>query len=74
MANKNCLLGVRCPQCGQDKQFTVAATVSLMLTDEGTGDYSGDVEYDDASRFECYECNHVGPFKEFQDPEVYNVA
>lgn len=63
-SNKNCLEGIRCPDCGNQDRFKVQATTIFELIDDGTdGHY--DVEYNEDSYFECYSCGKHGTVKDF---------
>lgn len=74
--NSNCLDGMCCPDCGNEDELLIAATMFVSVKDDGTdpyassvGDYSQD--WDDTSTCRCPECNHVGTVGEFKgkDPE-----
>jgi hypothetical protein len=75
MANQNCLEGVRCPQCGNEDRFLIAANVTAEVTDDGADIasplYGNGFEWDDESRTRCPECDRYGPIKEFRrDPTL----
>jgi DNA-directed RNA polymerase subunit RPC12/RpoP len=60
---------ISCPQCGDDTQIDVAATIWVRLTSDGTdvdASNDGSHEWDDTSTVECQNCNHSGTVKEFQ--------
>ena len=65
MTNTNCLEGIRCPQCGNEDRFRIAATSLFTVTDDGTDDYA-DVHWDDASYADCPECGLHGTLKVFR--------
>lgn len=65
MTNTNCLEGIRCPQCGNEERFRIAATSLFTVTDDGTDDYA-DVHWDDSSYADCPECGLHGTLKVFQ--------
>lgn len=65
MPNTNCLLGMKCPECGQEKSFDIVATAVFTVYDDGTDD-ARNVEWDDSAYCYCTECNYegnVGGFK-----------
>jgi hypothetical protein len=49
MTNTNCLEGIRCPDCGNEESFRIAAKTIVTVTDDGIEDH-GDMEWDDDSR------------------------
>jgi hypothetical protein len=65
MTNSNCLEGVRCPQCGQEKRFLITATITCDVTDDGS-EPAGDHCWDDDSLTHCPGCECQGPLKEFR--------
>ena len=65
--NTNCLEGMRCPQCGSYGPFSIDATVTVTVTDEGTDDDGCDYEWHAASRCFCNECRHVGTVATFTE-------
>jgi hypothetical protein len=75
MTNTNCLEGICCPKCGQEDQLRIAATISCLVTDDGS-DPVGDHEWDDDSPTSCPECGFNGGLKDFRklppDPEGMN--
>ena len=72
MGNKNCLEGIRCPQCGNEDRFMITADVVAEVTDEGAEVasplYGNGFEWDDSSMTRCPECDRDGPLKEFRSP------
>jgi hypothetical protein len=65
MTNTNCLEGIKCPACGNEELFRIAATSMFTVTDDGTDDYA-DVQWDDDSYAECAECLRHGAVKDFK--------
>ncbi|MCZ2340456.1 MAG: hypothetical protein LC104_01510 [Bacteroidales bacterium] len=69
MTNTNCLEGIRCPQCGNEDRFMIAAKVIVEVTDDGADiaspQYGNGYEWDDASYCRCPECDREGTLKEF---------
>jgi hypothetical protein len=69
MPNHNCLEGIRCPQCGNEDRFIIAAHVMAEVTDDGADIaspmYGSGFEWDDDSYCRCPECDREGPLKEF---------
>jgi hypothetical protein len=55
MANSNCLEGIKCPDCGNEKAFHIQSSVVMHVTDDGT-ECRGDVEWDDDSYTQCCAC------------------
>lgn len=64
MANSNCLAGIRCPKCGDEDEFRIAASSIFEITDDGTGDHE-DVEWGGESYIQCRACDHEGTVREF---------
>ena len=78
MTNENCLEGIRCPACGQEDRFKIAALITCLVTDNGS-EPAGDNEWDDDSATHCPECGFDGKLKSFRkrnrlppDPENMN--
>lgn len=74
--NTNCLDGMCCPDCGNEDELLIAATMLVSVKDDGTDPYARSVrdysqDWDDNSACECPECQHVGTVGEFKgkDPE-----
>lgn len=65
MTNTNCLANIKCPACGNEDKFRIAAHTIATVTDDGTEDY-GDIEWDDGSYAECTECLKAGKLRDFQ--------
>lgn len=65
--NKNCLKGMRCPECGSYGPFLIEAKVTILIYDDGTEDDGTDTEWEDDSYCHCPECNHAGDVKEFTE-------
>lgn len=63
--NTNCLEGVKCPKCGQEDLFKIAAHVICEVSDDGTEDHLGDHEWDQQSFCQCCECDHAGKLADF---------
>jgi hypothetical protein len=63
--NDNCLAGIRCPKCGHEGSFGIAAQTTFTVTDDGTDDHA-DVEWDSLSWVTCDECGEEGEMWEFQ--------
>ena len=66
--NENCLEGMRCPECGDFGPFKIFATKSGMVevSDDGSEDFQGDIEWDDDSACECCGCGHLGTVRKFK--------
>jgi hypothetical protein len=64
MTNTNCLENIKCPACGNEESFRIAAKTIATVTDDGVDDY-GDMEWDDDSYAECGECCRHGTLKDF---------
>lgn len=78
MTNRNCLDDIRCPQCGQQDRFKIAALITCVVTDNGS-EPAGDHEWDDDSSTHCPQCGFDGKLKCFRkrhrlppDPENMN--
>ena len=66
MTNRDCLDGVRCPNCSRNDRFTITAIVACEVTDDGS-EPVGDHEWDDASSTRCPECGRAGLMREFRE-------
>ena len=62
--NDNCLDGLRCPRCGNEASFRIAATATFLVVDDGTEEHEN-VEWDDASRIDCTGCYHSATVADF---------
>lgn len=62
--NENCLDGIRCPRCGCEDAFDIAATCTVRVTDDGT-DEGRDFGWDETSAITCGDCQHSGVVAEF---------
>jgi hypothetical protein len=65
MTNTNCLADVCCPKCGQEDEFSIAAVISCLVTDDGS-DPVGDHYWDEDSATHCPQCSFSGKLKEFR--------
>jgi len=65
MVNTNCLQNIKCPACGNDELFRIAAKTIAIVTDDGVEDY-GDMEWGDDSYAECAQCHRHGTLKDFE--------
>ena len=66
MANVNCLQGMRCPRCGSEGPYVIAAHVLIEVSDSGTGDIRGEVYWADDHACQCQACQtwgQVGTYK-----------
>jgi hypothetical protein len=83
MTNENCLEGVRCPRCGHEDRFLIAASVIAEVTDDGaevaSPRYGIGFEWTDESHCHCPACGRDGPLGEYRirpdlppDPEGMN--
>lgn len=73
MTNENCLEDVKCPACGNEDRFIIAATILAEVTDDGAEMAKhSDIEWDDSSWTRCPACNEAGPLARFrvaQEPQ-----
>jgi hypothetical protein len=68
MANKNCLEGMMCPECGAEEPFRLVVTTTVLMWDDGAEeDKMGGGEEWDPAFCECYACHHTGTVKAFLD-------
>ena len=66
MANDNCLKGIRCPECGNEDRFLIAATILADVTDDGADIAAHtDMEWDETSATRCPNCGHAAPLATF---------
>lgn len=77
MTNTNCLEGVCCPNCGQEKRFTITALVDCEVTDDGAwATDNSHYDWDGDSACSCPQCGRYGKLREFRklppDPEGMN--
>lgn len=76
--NQNCLDGMKCPNCGHFGPFDIYVTSSgyTRVTDDGTDEIEGSVEWEDSSSCRCPECRHeatVGDFLGKPKPEFDKI-
>jgi hypothetical protein len=64
MPNTNCLEHIKCPACGNEDSFRIAATTIATVIDDGVEEV-GDMEWDDDSYAECKQCLKSGDLKDF---------
>ena len=70
--NTNCLKGLRCPECNQEDEILVYASMWVSLKDDGTDPYAdstdnwGGADYDNDSDAGCLGCGFEGKLKEFE--------
>lgn len=57
--NHNCLEGWRCPKCGQEDSFAVAASCWVELRDDGTWNET-DFDWTEESAVRCNDCDWTG--------------
>lgn len=65
MTNTNCLENIKCPACGNEESFRIAARTMVTVIDQGVEDH-GDMEWDVDSYAECGECCRHGTLKDFK--------
>lgn len=56
--NTNCLEGMKCPECGYEDEFIIAAQTWATIGDDGCEDHA-DIEYDETAACKCRECNYI---------------
>jgi hypothetical protein len=66
MTNTNCLEDIKCPACGNENSFRVAATTIATVCDDGVEDHS-EMEWDDNSYIDCTKCCHHGTLRDFRN-------
>lgn len=59
MPNTNCLEGIKCPACGNEDSFRIAASCWVDVTDDGTSEAT-DFGWDDNSPIACLSCGTTG--------------
>ena len=66
MANKNVLLGYRCPHCDSEGPFDIYGhAIFLRVTDDGVTDFT-EFDWDPDAMFTCISCKRYGIAKEFK--------
>ncbi len=73
--NDNCLQDMCCPECGNEDELLIAATMFVSVTDDGTDPNGGsnkdfDQEWDDDSACKCPECGFLGVVGQFKGQEA----
>jgi len=71
MPNENCLNGMKCPECGSEAPFRIAASSWFKVFDDGTDSHE-DVEWDEDSCCECWDCHFSGKVADFRPPTLEN--
>ena len=60
---------IRCPECGNEDRFMIAANIMAEVTDDGaemaSPQYGNGFEWDEDSHCICPECDCAGPLKSF---------
>ncbi len=64
MTNTNCLENIKCPSCGNEESFRIAAKTMATVTDDGVEDHT-EMEWDDDSYADCTKCCWHGALKDF---------
>lgn len=62
--NDNCLVGFRCPECGEQDRFRIAITTFADFDDSGS-EVVGDNEYEGQSICICNDCGHSATVNDF---------
>jgi hypothetical protein len=74
MTNNGCLEGIKCPSCGNEDRFIIAASVMAEVTDDGaelaSPQYGNGFEWDDDSDCRCPECDLNGTLTDFRVQEA----
>ncbi len=65
MVNFNCLEGVKCPDCGNEKSFYIQSTAVMYVTDDGA-ECRSDIEWSDDSHTQCPQCERSGHLAKFK--------
>jgi hypothetical protein len=69
MININCVENIKCPACGNQHRFIIAACVMADVTDDGADIASpmhgNGFEWGDDGYTRCPECDKEGTLKEF---------
>jgi|GEM_PF-1565052 len=68
MPNENCLQGLQCPKCQSEEPFRIEVCTLVLMYDDGS-DYDkrgGEINYNDTSYCECYECAHHATVTDFR--------
>ncbi|MHB8408285.1 MAG: hypothetical protein ACYDHY_09405 [Acidiferrobacterales bacterium] len=73
MANRNCLEGMACPECGSGQPFRITVSTTVEMWDNGTESH-GDVEYYDDAYCQCVMCSHSGKVVNFRLTEETATA
>lgn len=68
MPNENCLIGMKCPECGSEGPFKISVRAWATVHDDGT-DEDEAVEWDDDSACICkeYGCSFRGKVRDFKE-------
>lgn len=70
-ANTNCLRGIRCPNedCHSTGPFQIEARATFEVTDYGTEQVCGSIQWESDSHIHCVMCSERGLVSEFEiDP------
>ncbi len=66
MSNKNCLVGLRCPECKSYGPFRIACKVIAEVYDDGLEHTEGG-DWDDGDYCQCMECKQEKLVSDFQE-------
>ena len=67
--NRNCLEGMRCPDCGSYGPFEICCECTATVSDDGTDD-AHDFGWGDEDYCKCLACNSIGTVKNFSAKPV----
>lgn len=65
--------GLKCPKCGQDSRFHIAALHTISINDEDI-DHDDSLVWDDDDTITCRKCEHSGTVKSFSEAMQSDVA
>lgn len=67
--NKNCLINIACPECGNRDQFRIEMKSVFTLRDDGTEGYE-DTEWERNDYCQCSQCQREGKVRDFTFPDL----
>ena len=68
--NRNCLEGMRCPNCECYGPFQIEVSAVVLMHDDGSETIGTETDFDMNSWIRCPNCDRDGLVKEFSEPEV----
>lgn len=63
--NSNCLQGMQC-KCSSEGPFRISVRTAVLMSDKGSQEVVGDIEFDNDALCVCCQCGLVGVVGDFK--------